>query len=972
MKSLKILQTNLGRSRAAHDMAEETAARNDVDIIVVSEPNRRVLKKAGWLKDKRGDVGVYFRNRKLELRQTKAGEGYICIHMAKGALICCYSSPNIALGEFEEEVHGIMREVQGAGECIVMGDLNVKSPLWGSPVTDKRGEHWTEWMAALDLVVLNVGNKPTFIRGRSESHIDITCATQQMAKRVVKWEVLDDETMTDHQFIQFEIQKGKKYVKGLDKKKTNYDWEVFKIALSWLAKGEQEYGTGTTSTCTKVLKKSLRICQEAGKSRDKVPYWWNSDIENKRAECLAARRRITRAARRTQEEREIKELRAAYKVMKKELRRKIRDTKMQMWKELCDDLDRDIWGDGYKIVTKRIGGLRPYELTMDKKWEIARELFPEIIDDHWKDNKETTGVPTFTMEELKMVMEKTKSGKAPGLDGIPMEAIKETVSVFPEWILGVLNNVLQKQEFPKCWKVARLVLLPKVATPGGSPSAYRPLCLLNTISKVFESLIKRRLEEELAEVGDLSENQFGFRKGRSTIQAVEAVIQYGRREESRWSVLVTLDVKNAFNTVVWSNIMRELQNKGVSRNFVNIIESYLSERRIEIGRGNVMEVKAGVPQGSVLGPLLWNILYDGVLRLELTEGAKQFAFADDLAVVVRAEDEDELVHRVDQSLHRIDIWMRANALELAPGKTEAVIMKGPRRRVHIRFHLRDKEVMPSRAVRYLGIKMDDKGNYKEHLCRVVRKAERRVTALGRILPNIGGPSNKKRRLLNGVVHSTILYGAPIWVGAMRVKKYRDMVLRVQRKMLIRVASAYRTVSGRAVQVITGVPPLNLLAEERGEAYRRRQDGTAQVGGALEEDTMTKWQEEWDRVDQPGLWTKRLIPDISEWVRCKHREVNYWMTQMLSGHGSFRAYVKKIGKTENDSCIYCGEIDTAEHALFTCRRFDEVREQAVSELGRALSVNSLASIMTRSKRNWILCGQLMRSIMEVKASDESRV
>ena len=66
--------------------------------------------------------------------------------------------------------------------------------------------------------------------------------------------------------------------------------------------------------------------------------------------------------------------------------------------------------------------------------------------------------------------------------------------------------------------------------------------------------------------------------------------------------------------------------------------------------------------------------------------------------------------RVEQSLHRIDIWMRANALQLVPGKTEAVILMGPRRRGHIRFHLKDREVMPSRAVRYLGIMMDDKGD----------------------------------------------------------------------------------------------------------------------------------------------------------------------------------------------------------------------------------------------------------------------
>jgi hypothetical protein len=98
------------------------------------------LKKAGWIKDKIEDVGVFFRNKKVEVKQTKAGAGYICIYMAMGALICCYSSPNIALDEFEDEVSSIMQELPVVGECYVMGDQNLKYLLWGSPVNDKRGE----------------------------------------------------------------------------------------------------------------------------------------------------------------------------------------------------------------------------------------------------------------------------------------------------------------------------------------------------------------------------------------------------------------------------------------------------------------------------------------------------------------------------------------------------------------------------------------------------------------------------------------------------------------------------------------------------------------------------------------------------------------------------------------------------------------------------------------------------------------
>ncbi|KAJ8929643.1 hypothetical protein NQ314_017650 [Rhamnusium bicolor] len=86
------------------------------------------------------------------------------------------------------------------------------------------------------------------------------------------------------------------------------------------------------------------------------------------------------------------------------------------------------------------------------------------------------------------------------------------------------------------------------------------------------------------------------------------------------------------------------------------------------------------------------------------------------------------------------------------------------------------------------------------------------------MPNIGGPSSQKREVLNGVIQSIVLYGAPVWKRALQRKRYRNMVDGVQRKSLLRVASAYRTVSAAVVQVVTATPPLSLLAEERKHLY----------------------------------------------------------------------------------------------------------------------------------------------------------
>lgn len=115
----------------------------------------------------------------------------------------------------------------------------------------------------------------------------------------------------------------------------------------------------------------------------------------------------------------------------------------------------------------------------------------------------------------------------------------------------------------------------------------------------------------------------------------------------KWRVLITLDVRNAFNMANWDLILRKLREFGVSSYLRNIISEYLKDRNIRaVGGKAKLTMQAGVPQGSVLGPTLWNILYVGVLRLEMVGDTICIGFADDLAIMSTAEDQDDLMHQV--------------------------------------------------------------------------------------------------------------------------------------------------------------------------------------------------------------------------------------------------------------------------------------------------------------------------------------
>lgn len=144
--------------------------------------------------------------------------------------------------------------------------------------------------------------------------------------------------------------------------------------------------------------------------------------------------------------------------------------------------------------------------------------------------------------------------------------------------------------------------------------------------------------------------------------------------KNSWRALIALDIRNAFNMVVWSYIVDELRKKKISDPYYPY--SHISDRKVNIAKGVETEVTAGIPHESVLGHTLWNVFYDGVLKLDLTDGAEMFAYADDLALLVTAKNEEKLMYRENESLWCIYVCKRSQRLKLAVDKTDVVILKG--------------------------------------------------------------------------------------------------------------------------------------------------------------------------------------------------------------------------------------------------------------------------------------------------------
>ncbi|CAB0030769.1 unnamed protein product [Trichogramma brassicae] len=278
-----------------------------------------------------------------------------------------------------------------------------------------------------------------------------------------------------------------------------------------------------------------------------------------------------------------------------------------------------------------------------------------------------------------------------------------------------LHGVPQEGCFPTRWKRqrARLVLMLKPGKPAMEPSSYRPLCMLDTAGKIRRKDHSwSRLETHTEGPAGLADSQYGFRKGRSTVDAIQAVLSTARSAISgkRWHrgtkeycAIITLDVRNAFNSARWNKILIALSQMEVPAYLLRIVSSYFLDRVLEFTTDDgseTYEVTAGVPQESLLGPILWNVMYDRILRLKLPRSAKIVGFADDIAVTVVAKHLDLVEFYSNETIRLVRAALTDLGLQTADQKTEVLLVTSRKVRETITLRAGDHYITSAPCIRY--------------------------------------------------------------------------------------------------------------------------------------------------------------------------------------------------------------------------------------------------------------------------------
>lgn len=231
------------------------------------------------------------------------------------------------------------------------------------------------------------------------------------------------------------------------------------------------------------------------------------------------------------------------------------------------------------------------------------------------------------------------------------------------------------------------------------------------LEKIIEKILVKRLWTHAEENGCLSPSQYGFRKGRSTVEAIEKVVAIvegaaeGTWRTRRIPVVVCLNVQNAFNSMDWGHIFSTLEANKFPTYLTRMVQEYFLGRKVvgETVEGEFsIDIARGVPQGSVMGPLLWNLAYDGVLRIKYPEGVVLVVFADNLALVIVLKTEDDIEEKVTSSVGLFARWMEERSLRLSLGKIQIVCMAGRRKLRNMVFTLSGTIVRPTDSIKYRG------------------------------------------------------------------------------------------------------------------------------------------------------------------------------------------------------------------------------------------------------------------------------
>lgn len=388
-----------------------------------------------------------------------------------------------------------------------------------------------------------------------------------------------------------------------------------------------------------------------------------------------------------------------------------------------------------------------------------------------------------TLKKFKIILKKLNNKKSTGIDKIPNIALKNLLENYIQYILTIFNNLLNNGYFPDRWKKAKVIPLPKKGKDPSRVSSYRPISLLPNLGKLFEILINNSLTTQITLKNCIPKEQFGFRLRSSTIHAVTKFVSDISNALSKNNIVAAclIDLEKAFDSVWLRGLMFKLIKKNLPEHLLRMVWSMIIERKMSVSISGGIEsneyiLKNGLQQGAVNSPILFNLYLSEILELFGINSTEGIGFADDLVLYIKGKILNLTKEKLENIFRKICNFFSTWKLKCNFNKCETILFRPLLEKLSKKFrkNWKDFEISANdtdegiinhkRVVKYLGIFIDDRLKYLNHINISLEKAKNAFFKYKNIF--YSSKLNHKVKLIcyQILIRPILAYGCQIWFG----------------------------------------------------------------------------------------------------------------------------------------------------------------------------------------------------------------
>ena len=394
--------------------------------------------------------------------------------------------------------------------------------------------------------------------------------------------------------------------------------------------------------------------------------------------------------------------------------------------------------------------------------------------------------PISEPECLKLISKLKNSGS--NIDHMPARIFKSLSTYVVSPLVKIMNRSFEEGNYPNCLKLGRVITIYKSGS-NNDPSNYRPITTLPFMSKLFESFLCNRLSKFFDKFNILTPFQFGFRKGRSTSDAITELTNsiYNSYNKKLTQLSVLVDFKKAFDTISHEILIKKLYCYGIRSYPLNLIKSYLNKREqyVCIGQteSQTKEICAGIPQGACLGPLLFLIYINDLPNV--SSEFQSLIFADDTTLSMTNSNYFSLVQKMNLELLKLKVWTTANKLTINVTKTNAIVFSKLNISPVINLPLKiENEIINLVPIcKFLGVFIDNRLGFDSHIKYITGKIGRNTGILYRIKNNL--PLQARLNFYYSFVYPYLTYNVITWGGTF--SSHLENLI-TQQKRIVRIIS----------------------------------------------------------------------------------------------------------------------------------------------------------------------------------------